>query len=614
MRVPFKFPIAIKLSAVTILLLLGSMVPMAWKTTDLFKTRSEEREKDVNRSEADARANEVEITLRNLLKRSRTTASAVLKATTAGEKINVLDVVRLGFEKEDAFISLHIILREPGGEKNVLDVVDEEAIKAQKLPPDYLIALNKKEPVATGKAFAGEPVVASRAAGKNMPILTIALPLVQDAEGRVSHIAVVNVGISVLQKIFARQTERTIYLIDNKGNIYAHSDEKILLAGGNLNKIGIVQKALGSKMNKGQTRYKKPGSKKDTFIGSFSKLSHNLIVISEASEEVILEPVRLVQRQVYFATSLVISASLFIVFVFSLTLTRPIEKLVRLTKVISTGNFSVMATKVVNSNDEVGTLAASFDAMVEGLKERDKVKNLFNKFHGSSVTESLLQSSAVGTSGSRKKVTVFFSDIRGFTSISEKSSPEQVVAMLNEYFSRMVGVIHQSSGVVDKFIGDAIMAVWGAPQSTGNDAYTAILACLNMRRELGKLNELRISRGESPLMIGMGLHMGDAISGTIGSEERMEYTVIGDTVNMASRIEAATKAFGTDLLVSEFLIAEVKDKFIVELAGTAAVKGKTEPLKLFKVNGYVNENGQPVIIKTPYSEYAAEAADKVKTV
>jgi adenylate cyclase len=248
--------------------------------------------------------------------------------------------------------------------------------------------------------------------------------------------------------------------------------------------------------------------------------------------------------------------------------------------------------------------------MIIGLKERDKVKNILNKFHGSSITEDLLKND-IGLGGTRKDVTVFFSDIRGFTKFSEGHTPEEVVTMLNEYFQIMVSIITTNGGVVDKFVGDAIMAVWGAPNSTENDQLMAVKACLEMRVALAELNERRMARGESEIRIGMGLHSGPAISGTIGSTERMEYTVIGDTVNMASRIESSTKAFGADLLVSEDVVRPINSDFIFELAGTAEVKGKSEPIKMYKVKGAI-ENGEHILIQTPYSDYEAEHAEKVK--
>src|SRR5690606_24927673 len=276
---------------------------------------------------------------------------------------------------------------------------------------------------------------------------------------------------------------------------------------------------------------------------------------------------------------------------------------------VAAGNFEVHAD--IQSHDEVGELGRSFDTMVDGLRERDKMKNVLNKFHGSSITEDLMKGD-LALGGKKKRVTVFFSDIRDFTKFSEGHTPEEVVEMLNEYFEIMVGIVTKNHGVVDKFVGDAMMAIWGAPNTTGEDEAFAVKACLEMRAALEKLNELRLSRGQTEIKIGMGLNSGDAISGTIGSSERMEYTVIGDAVNTASRIESSTKAFGTDLLISGETLEKVKDRFVFEYAGAAEVKGKSDPLKMHKVRGYINENGEQVIIQPKYSDYEAGNADKVK--
>ena len=135
-----------------------------------------------------------------------------------------------------------------------------------------------------------------------------------------------------------------------------------------------------------------------------------------------------------------------------------------------------------------------------------------------------------------------------------------------------------------------------------------------MRLALASLNETRRKRGQVPIMVGMGVHTGKAISGTIGSEERMEYTVIGDTVNQTSRIESSTKSFGADLLISFEVAEKVKERFKIELAGEAEVKGKALPLKLFKVDGYYDQQGQYIQVKTDYSEYQKEDSEKIKVV
>ncbi len=185
--------------------------------------------------------------------------------------------------------------------------------------------------------------------------------------------------------------------------------------------------------------------------------------------------------------------------------------------------------------------------------------------------------------GNRSTVAVLFSDIRDFTTLAERSEAEEVVAMLNEYFSHMLGPIFQFDGMLDKFIGDAIMAVFGAPLKGVNDAERAVRAALAMRRELKKYNEARVANGLQPIQNGIGITKGEAVSGNIGSEQRMEYTVIGDTVNIASRLEGLTKSYDHKILVNEGVYLEIKDKITCVDLGFAHVKGKQGDVHIYGI-------------------------------
>ena len=196
--------------------------------------------------------------------------------------------------------------------------------------------------------------------------------------------------------------------------------------------------------------------------------------------------------------------------------------------------------------------------------------------------------------------------------MSESMAPEAVVEMLNEYMTQMVSIIQSYKGVVDKYVGDAIMAIWGVPIQAPYDYQLAVLACLAMRKELNRLNKSRLARGQAALKIGMGLNTGVVIAGNIGSDTKMEYTVIGDAVNLASRIESMTKEYGTDLLISNSVYEQVKEQFVIEQAGSTRVKGKTESIDVYKVLGYYDKKThKPIIIETPYSTYESEKSDKV---
>jgi adenylate cyclase len=185
--------------------------------------------------------------------------------------------------------------------------------------------------------------------------------------------------------------------------------------------------------------------------------------------------------------------------------------------------------------------------------------------------------------GNRSTVAVLFSDIRSFTTFSERKTAEEVVTMLNEYFSRMIDPIFRYEGTLDKFIGDAIMAVFGAPVSREDDAERAVRAAIEMRRALKKYNAERSAQGLPTIDNGVGITKGEAVSGNIGSEQRMDYTVIGDTVNIASRLEGLTKSYECKILVNEEVYLDIKDEIPCVDLGFAHVKGKEGDVHIYGI-------------------------------
>jgi class 3 adenylate cyclase len=214
----------------------------------------------------------------------------------------------------------------------------------------------------------------------------------------------------------------------------------------------------------------------------------------------------------------------------------------------------------------------------EGLR----VKDVLSRYVSRPVAEAVLQAQdAVPLGpGRRQRVTVMFTDIRGFTSISERLPPEEVVAFLNSYFSRMVGAVFAFDGMLDKYIGDGMMAVFGAPIVHADHALRAVKAAFRMRQELKALNLELEARGQPPLAIGIGLHTGECVIGNIGTEQRLDYTAIGDTVNMASRIEGLTKEHGVDILVSAETWREVQKMVLSRPLSAVTLRGRSAPLDL----------------------------------
>ncbi len=236
----------------------------------------------------------------------------------------------------------------------------------------------------------------------------------------------------------------------------------------------------------------------------------------------------------------------------------------------------------IKTGDEIEDLAEGFNSMVDGLQERDRLKATMGKYMTEQVVEHLM-AGRVQLGGVTLPVTILFTDIRSFTSISETMSAHDLVKLLNEYFTEMVGIVMEEGGVVDKYIGDAIMAVFGAPVPKLDDAERAVRAAVRMRQALIPLNERLVARGIAPIRTGIGLHTGEVVAGNIGSEARMEYTVIGDAVNLASRLETATKELGVDVLISEDTAGYLSDRFELRYVNEITVKGRKQPVKVFEV-------------------------------
>lgn len=218
------------------------------------------------------------------------------------------------------------------------------------------------------------------------------------------------------------------------------------------------------------------------------------------------------------------------------------------------------------------------------------IKGMFSRYVSPKVVEELVKdpNAELKLGGNKQVVTVLFSDIRGFTTLSEELTPEAVVEKLNEYFQTWTDIIFKHDGTVDKFIGDAVMAIFGAPMAHPDDAARAVRAAWDMREALEKLNERWKEQGRRTLNIGVGINTGEAIVGNMGSHQAMGYTVIGDTVNLASRLESKTKDLGAFLLISETTYAAVKDLVEVETFSDVTVKGKSKALSVFAVRGLKN--------------------------
>lgn len=216
--------------------------------------------------------------------------------------------------------------------------------------------------------------------------------------------------------------------------------------------------------------------------------------------------------------------------------------------------------------------------------EKRKVSRLFGRYVSRDVYKQLLANPSLAElGGARREMSVLFSDLRGFTTITEKGDPEDLVRQLNEYFTKMVDVVFRNGGTVDKFVGDMVMALFGAPVDDVNHAEAAVAAAVEMVRELGLLNQRWAAEGRVQLDIGIGVNSGDMIAGNIGSSAIMSYTVIGDNVNLGARLESLNKSYDSRIIISDATRRRLHQPYALRPLGGVVVKGKTRPVEIFEV-------------------------------
>ena len=223
--------------------------------------------------------------------------------------------------------------------------------------------------------------------------------------------------------------------------------------------------------------------------------------------------------------------------------------------------------------------------VMDDISDEKRLKSTMYRYMTQEVAEALLESGDTGLGGKKKKVSVLFSDIRSYTTLTEGMEPEEVVEMLNEYFESMVDAVFKYKGTLDKYIGDAIMAVFGSPLPIDDHEWCAVQSAMEMAYRLDVFNEGRAKLGKKTLKIGIGLHSDEVVSGNIGSSKRMELTSIGDGVNLASRLEGTSKMYGCVIVISEKTYEACKDRVWVRELDFITVKGKTEPVKIYELVG-----------------------------
>ena len=297
-----------------------------------------------------------------------------------------------------------------------------------------------------------------------------------------------------------------------------------------------------------------------------------------------LAAARGLEKQLGYISLTALLVAALIAFWLARSVSEPVRLLAAHTRLIGVGDYDTRLAP--DRVDELGHLADSLNAMSTGLAERDRVRDLLDKNVSPEVAAQLMRDGAA-LGGEEREVTILFADLRGFTTLSEKLGPPALLALLNRYLDCMSAEIEREGGVIDKFIGDAIMALFGAPVAQGDAADRALTAALAMERALAILNAELAAEGRPPLAIGVGINTARVVAGNIGSHRRLNYSVIGDGVNVAARLQAFTRTpeYRTNILVSAATLAAARGRYRTRPLGEVVVKGRTEPVALHALDG-----------------------------
>lgn len=464
--------------------------------------------------------------------------------------------------------------------------------------------------IGAGKASPRGVVAGMARHGEGPPALMVAAP-VQLPGGGLAGQVVVKLVPAALDVVLAESTLRgraTPFLVDDLGVIIHHPDLALMPIAlvaldeaeeqraraerryrdgplGHLNAPALAARMKGQG-SAGHLEHAGLQGGKEEATGFAPVLSLPWMVGISEPRLRWEQPLREVYLGVIAKVLLVaLAAALAGVLIFTRDLVQPIRRLIESAQRVRGGDYAAAQAEVVNE-DEIGELTQTFNEMVRSIEKRDRERDLFGRMVSPEVREKLL-AAQLKLGGENRQVAVLFSDIRDFTTLCEGMRPDEVVEMLNEYLTEMTAAVREWDGYVNNFMGDAIMVVFGAPFEFPDASWAAVRAAFSMRERLEELNRKRVARGAAPMAHGIGIAAGRVIAGQMGSIERFQYTVIGDAVNVASRLEALTKEIpGNPILVTGDVIEEIHHhqwQFTATPLGEHQLKGRSQSTTVYGV-------------------------------
>jgi adenylate cyclase len=438
------------------------------------------------------------------------------------------------------------------------------------------------------KSFSGISTLINASQGFQEPIICISIPPLEEDDDKTNDvILVIMIKLEIILDAFKKSGITETFMVSGDGTVIAHHDPKLVLGGKNLIENPIVRGMLSSQTTNGQQSFE--GEDGRRYLGSFQKLKYrfsNIGIISSIPEDKAFEAVYEIQERNIYIMIISLCISLVVIVIFAKSLSSPILSLLDETVKISKGMFKLNIQRT--TNDEVGILTDYFITMAKGLEEREKVKSILGSMIDPVVVQEAMNDLVALKRGSEKTITAFFSDVAGFSNISEQLKSVDLASLLNEYLSAMTLILQKHNGVLDKYIGDAIVGIFGAPVDVSNHSIKACHASLQMIAKLSELREYWVknnlySKEAQEMDVRIGLNTGPAKVGFMGTDNMGSFTMMGDTVNLAARLEAAGKDYGVNILISEMIKDNIQNEFFIRELDLVRVKGKNEPVKLYEL-------------------------------
>jgi len=564
-------------------------------------------------------AMEAEIMLENVAAHSRILLRSI---TAAGTNSNMRrETINYFFMENPQIASVFFIT--PGGHELSASPINNRAFFiSREIDASLADTWFENQRDALGRALRGETLLINAAPAFSRPLLALFFPWQENGA------AAVLFSSENINQNFGFGTNQS-YMINSNGDILSHADFSLVRSAANVSGEDFIRSILlsshwnrqylvESDFNFLQTADRAAGagtSPPTKKFVAFTKLNiAGAVVITSIEYDKVFEGITATTRRNIYLTVAVLCISIIFIWLFSKTISIPLKALTIVAHNIESGIFDMQLKP--KGRDEIGVLTNSFQKMCIAL-------NIFGRFTNKEIAVKAMRGE-IKPGGLPKHATIFFSDIRGFTAKSEnftkvygKEASDKIVHWLNQYFTSMVDCVEKTNGVVDKFIGDAVMAHWGTAYSAGTpqkDAFNCVKAALMMRNALYALNRERDpSDPANPhIQIGCGINTGIVTAGQLGSDMRMEYTVIGDPVNLASRIEALTKPLGENILIFEDTWKLIGNKIITEEMPSVTVKGKEKPVRIFAVINLFGSTKGPKTISDVRKLLGLEAPEMTK--